>query len=286
MVKVLSQIIVLYAFHSKPEVIDIALYKLKYLKKMNPDIIFIPFFGVRQTIYFPTLIGLKYSPAKILNLTFLRIRSVYKLSYEINRRLDPICRNTEIKLVQKTVKNLGINYLYCDYTPLGYFNQDIAILNWFSTEGEKFDFDYLIFFEWDMFATKPIKHLYSKYTSYDAGFVRFEEATPSWYWYNKPPGARKALLNWLRDNKLKIKLYRGLFVGHIISRKVLERLKGISLPYGFCEMRWPSIIAGIGYKCVRLDFPMVKFGKPIRKAEVIANKELGLFHPVYEKFEV
>lgn len=253
---------------------------------MNPDIIFIPFLGVRQTIFFPTLIGLKYSPAKILNLTFLRAKGVYRLSYETNRRLDPVCRNAEIKFVRKILKKLGINYLYCDYTPLGYFNQDMAILNWFSSEGKNFDFDYLIFFEWDMFATKPIKHLYSEYVGYDAGFVRFGEVNPSWYWYRKPPGARKALLDWLRNNKLKPKLYRGLFAGHIISRRVLERLKGVSLPYGFCEMRWPSIIAGMGYKCVRLDFPMVKFGKPIKRAEVIANKELGLFHPVYEKFEV
>jgi hypothetical protein len=250
------------------------------LKHKNNNVTFIPIFGVQQKICFPTIVNFPLSSTKLLNLTFLRSERVYHFSYIINKRIKPF-RRGEINLLKKTLKKEGLN-LYCDYTPMGYYNQDLAIINWYSSEGKYYDFDFLIFFEYDMFATKTIENLYKKYTNYDAGFIDYSNPSPSWYWYSKPPGARKALIKWLRDRGLKPKLYRCFFPGNMISRKVLENIEKIQLPYEFCEMRWPTVITGLGFKCVRLNFPMVRYKNPINKVDILEKKELGLFHPVYE----
>jgi len=81
-----------------------------------------------------------------------------------------------------------------------------------------------------MFTTKPLENLYNEYTNYDAGFVNYGRPDLSWKWYNKPPGARKTLIEWLRRQGLKPLLYRGLFAGHMVSRKVLESLYKVRLP--------------------------------------------------------
>jgi hypothetical protein len=276
-----TRFIALYAFH---ELSSLSLHRLRNLKKMNPNVTFIPFFGIRQKIYFPTLIDLKYPSIKILNLSFLKFKSIYKLSYIVNKNVESFRRKKEINFICNTLQSFGAN-LYCDYTPMGYFNQDLAILNWFSSEGKNLDFDFLIFFEYDMFATKTIESLYSKYTNYDAGFVNYGEAKSPWYWYGNPPGARESILQWLENRGLRPRLYRGLFAGHMVSREVLMCLKKTSLPHGFCEMRWPSVITGMGFQCANLDFPMVRYGNLISKSDIIANRRLGLFHPVYENLE-
>ncbi|MCS7120841.1 MAG: hypothetical protein RMJ07_06840 [Nitrososphaerota archaeon] len=252
---------------------------------MNPDVTFVPFFGIRQKIYFPTLIDLKRAPARILNLYFLKFKTVYDLSHYVNKKLESFRRKSEIDKVRNALEEICLS-LYCDYTPLGYYNLDLAIRNWFSVEGNNLDFDFLIFFEYDMYATKPIAHLYAKYTTYDAGFVGYGKVDSSWYWYNRPPGARKSIISWLVKRGLKPYLYCGVFAGHMVSREVLTCLEKTPLPYGFCEMRWPSIIAGLGFKCTNLNFPMVRYGRPIHKSEIIANERLGLFHPVYEDIDL
>jgi len=93
--------------------------------------------------------------------------------------------------VREALRRIGME-LYCDFTPMGYYNQDWAILNWFSSEGRNLDFDFLVFYEYDMFATRTIESLYGKYTHYDAGFVDYGEAPPAWYRYRNPPDAKKS----------------------------------------------------------------------------------------------
>lgn len=270
----------LYVFHKFNSLVS---NRLKRLRCMNPDVIFIPFLGIQQRIYFPTLVNLPWAPTKILNLTFLKFSHILELSKIINKNLESIRQKNAINAVREALHREG--NLYCDFTPMGYFNQDLAILSWFSSEGVNLDFDHLIFYEYDMFTTKPIEKLYSEYASYDAGFVNYGEVTPSWYWYANPPGAKESILRWLKNHKLKPQLYKGLFAGHIVSRRVLKCLEKTPLPFGFCELRWPSIISGLGFRCVQLSFPMVRYGEPVKKSEIIKNERLGIFHPVYENLD-
>lgn len=270
----------IYAFH---RITPLSLKRLKYLKIINPNLAIIPLFGVRQRICFPTLINLR--KAGILNLTFLGFKTVYDFSQIINKRFESIFRRSEIEALREIILRMGLS-LYCDYTPMGYYNLDLVILNWFSSMGKNIDFDFLIFFEHDMFATKSLESLYNEYVDYDAGFVNYEKPNPLWKWYNRPPGARRALMEWLRKRGLKPVFYRGLFAGHMVSRRVLEGLSGTRLPYGFCEMRWPTILTSMGFKCVRLNFPMIRYGIPVRRDDIIANKDLGIFHPVYEDINI
>ena len=168
---------------------------------------------------------------------------------------------------------------------MGYFNLDSVILNWFSSEGKNLEFDFLIFLEHDIFTTKRIKELYCHYEDYDASFVSYYEATPSWYWYNYPPAGQRSVSNWLRDRKLSEHLYSCLFCGNMISRNVLKKLCKIPMPYGHCEMRWPSIIKNLGFSCTRLIFPMCRFRPSLSKSYVEKNWEYGIFHPVYEAID-
>jgi len=276
-----SRYVVLYTFH---RVTPLSLHRLMRLKRMNSSVTVVPCLGIRQRAYSPTLIDLRPTPAKFFNWAFLGSTHLFELSRVINKKVESARRKAEVDAVRDALLRIGMN-LYCDFTPMGYFNQDLAILNWFSSEGKNLDFDFLVFFEYDLFATRTIESLYSKYRHYDAGFVNYDEARPSWYWYRKPPGAKESILQWLKKRKLRPLLYAGLFPGHMISHNALTRLERMRLPYGFCEMRLPSVLTGLGFSCVRLDFPMVRYRPPLSESDVKANSDQGLFHPVYDDFD-
>jgi len=273
-----SRYLVLYTFH---RIAPLALHRLIRLKRMNPSITIVPCFGIRQRLYFPTFVDLQPAPAKFLNWTFLKSTHLYELSRAINEKVESVRRKAEIDVMRDTLHKIGMK-LCCDFTPMGYFNQDLALLNWFQSEGRNLDFDFLVFFEYDMLATKTIESLYGKYTHYDAGFVGYRKVHPSWYWYKYPLRGKESILQWLKDRNLRPVLYRGLFAGHMVSREVLIKLERMRLPYGFCEMRWPSILNGLGFRCIRLNFPMVRHRPSISKSDIETRSTLGLFHPVYD----
>lgn len=267
---------VLYTFHKISTEI---LQRLMNLKYMNREIIFIPCFAIRQFIGIPPIININFTPAIWLNWTFLRIKSFFDIMTTLNKKIGMIIKKDQIKFLQRIMRENRME-LYCDYTPLGYFNQDIVILNWFSSEGKNFDFDFLVFLEYDILLTNKIESLYKKYIKYDSGFVDYRKADPSWYWYRYPPGACKATLKWLKRKNLKPILYGGLFAGCFISYEALKTLSKIQLPYGFCEMRLPTVLTALGFSCARLDFPMVRFSPPLTESEIHSNLNLGIFHPV------
>ncbi|MFX1487232.1 MAG: hypothetical protein ACFFBS_09100, partial [Promethearchaeota archaeon] len=196
-----------------------------------------------------------------------------------NKKIGSIQPRGEVGLLYEVLRKKGLE-LYCDFTPLGYFHQDLAILKWFSDQGEKIDFDFLIFYEYDMLTTKPISELYGKYTSYDASFATYHKPSLSWYWYKRPLGSLKSMHEWLRKYGQDLTLYAGLFAGHMVSRKVLTKLKEMKLPFAFCEMRWPTVITQLGYSCKNLDFPMMGYGNPKSSNMIKKNVNLGIFHPI------
>jgi len=174
--------------------------------------------------------------------------------------------------------------LYCDFTPMAYgLNADRAILQWFDTAGRMLPFDYLVYYEYDMYATKKIRSIYGEYVQHDAAFVLYERAASDWFYYSNPPGARRLTLKWLKRRGLDPVLYRSLFAGNMISRKALEALVHLKdLPYCHCEMRMPTVLTALGFKCGRLDFPMVRYRPPISRNEIENRTDAGIFHPVYE----
>lgn len=251
------------------------------LKTLNPDSIIVPCFGIRQKIYIPSLLDLKHTRLTFFNWFCLKFHTIYEFSRIINEKVESTRRKTEINFLKDYLCRKGFN-LYCDFTPMGYYNMDLSILNWFSSQGKNLDFDFLIFYEYDIFSSKSIKKLYEKYTKYDAGFVHYAKATPAWYWYRHPIGGNESIRRWLKKNGQNITLYRCLFASNIVSREVLTKLETMRLPYGYCEMRWPSIITNLGFSCTNLDFPMVRYEPSLSKSEIELNWMNGLFHPVYE----
>lgn len=102
---------------------------------MNSGLIIVPLFGIKQRISFPTLINPPFSSTKILNLTFLKFKAIYDFSNTVNMRVESFCGRHEIEILQKILQRWRLD-LYCDYTPMGYYNLDLVILNWFYSRGK------------------------------------------------------------------------------------------------------------------------------------------------------
>lgn len=273
-----KRFLALYSFH---EINPLVLHRLVHLKSLNPKSTIVPCFGIRQRVYFPFLADLKRNSSKFFNWYFLKNRRINEFSRKMNEKMESTRRKTEIESLRSFLHKKGFD-LYCDFTPMGYYNLDLCIANWFSSQGKDFDFDFLVFYEHDAFSSKSIEQLYGKYAEYDAGFVHYEKIFPEWYWYNYPPGGKASILRWLEEHGQSTTLYRCLFGLNFVSREVLTKLEKMQLPYGYCEMRWPSIITSLGFSCADLDFPMVRFRPVLSKSEIESNWMHGIFHPVHE----
>ncbi len=274
-----------------------ALQRLRRLRAMNPDAIFIPVVGMRQFLYFPGIVDefmlgpmrqirLIGPSSHLINSIFQSIPGVYKLAKEINYKVGSFTGNSTLTELRKISKRENIQTIYADYTPMVYFNGDSAIMNWFNTVGKALDFDYLIFYEFDMYTTKSLAQIYKPYLKlFDACFKNYEKATPSWYFYHYPPGCSSATRNWLRQRKLKTNLFRSLFGGSLISHSILEKLSDLKIdfsgePYCVAEMRFPTIITNLGFKIGKLDFPACRFRPIWQEKEIYKHEDAGIFHPV------
>lgn len=276
----MTNFVVLYAFH---KINPIIMRRLCHLCEMNPKTTIVPFLGLRPRIVLPILIDNKRT--KGLNLFFTKSKRFFEFSRNFNRKIRSPLPKKEIDLLHKTLHKKDLT-LYCDFTPLGYFHQDLAILEWFSDQGRKIDFDFLIFYEYDMLTTKRISEIYGKYTSYDASFANYSKSSPAWYWHKRPLGSLKSMRKWLEKHGQDLTIYTGLFAGHIVSREILVELEKMKLPFAFCEGRWPTVITQLGYSCKDLDFPMMGYGSPKPLSIIRRNLDLGIFHPVGEDVDL
>ncbi|PVX26641.1 MAG: hypothetical protein CW691_00795 [Candidatus Bathyarchaeum sp.] len=270
--------LIFYNFH---KISPLILHRLMRLKKLNPESLIVPCFGIRQQIYFPLLFRPRHTPDKFFNWFFLKSRKITEYSKKINTVIEAKRRQEELHSLCTFLDKKGLR-LYCDFTPMGYYNMDLSVLNWYSSEGKNLDFDFLVYYEYDVFTSKSINKLYEKYTEHDAGFVSFHKAQPGWYWNRTPFGGKDSVPKWLIALGKDTTLYRGLFACHFVSRKVLSKFESMNMPQGYCELRWPTIITNFGFSCTPLDFPMVKFRPRLSKQEVENNLEKGIFHPVFE----
>ncbi|MEM2260630.1 MAG: hypothetical protein QXY65_06155 [Candidatus Methanomethylicaceae archaeon] len=279
----MSDFAVLYTFH---KITSPVLRRLEQLKILNKNVFISPIFGIQQQFYFPTLINPPRKRLQTLNIIPLKLKTIYKVSEFFNHKVESFRRKVEIKSLREILEKINLD-LYCDYTPMGWYNQDLAILNWFSLYGRNIDFKYLIFIEYDMFLTKSICDIYSKYVNYDAGFVGYGRASPMWNWYYYPPKAVEFLKKRLKKQGLKTTLYKCFFPGNMVSREVLEELERVEYPhYGYCELRWPTVITALGFKCANLNFPMIRYRPYYKEVDILANKELGIFHPVIDDISI
>lgn len=250
--------------------------RINKLRKENPNIIIAPVFGIGNKLFFPPT----FPRARKRIFPLLNIPSLYWLNSKIANKVEPLQHHNEIKYLYQEFKRRGMSFYY-DCTPLGYYNQDIAILDWFLNYGQYLDFDYLIFNEYDLYINKTVEEIYNKYTSYDAGFVNYSriESNSGWWFAHAPGYGRESLSKWLNKQGKKIILYQGFFPGCLLSRKVLEKLITIKIPHGFCELRLPTLISNLDFSCTKLDFPMVQFLKKHNIADIKENN--NIVHPVY-----
>ena len=250
---------------------------------MNPTVTFVACFGIKQRIFFPGLYNPGFRTTSNFYWYFLSSKQIFELSRVITERVESTRRKVDIQILNGLLKKNGTN-LHFDFTPMGYWNLDLVILNWFAKQGKNMDFDFLLFLEHDLYTTRTIDELYCSYRKYDACFADYQEANESWYPYRGILG-KKNVQNWLKDRHLSQSLYRGLFAGAMLSYDLLLTLEKMRLPFGYCEMRMPSIITNLGYSCTTLNFPMVQYRPSLSKEDINSNSSLGIFHPVYDDLE-
>ena len=141
---------------------SMALQRLRRLRAMNPDTIFIPVVGMRQYLYFPGIIDeLILGPTRqlrligpvshLINSIFQSVPGVFRLAKEINHRVGAFIGNSKLAELIINAKRESIQTIYADFTPMVYFNGDAAIMNWYKTQGKLLTFDYLIFYEFDIY---------------------------------------------------------------------------------------------------------------------------------------
>jgi len=208
------------------------------------------------------------------------------LSHAIDNRVGAFTSHTKLIELRNKVQREGLQTLCADFTPMVLYNGDHAIMHWFNISGKLLDFDYLICYEPDIYTTKPLDAIYGGYAkSYDACFNDYSKATPSWHFFEYPPGSNRATRKWLRQRKLPTALYRCIFGGNIVSRSVLERLEKLEIdfsgePYCVAEMRLPTVLTAMGFRCGRLNFPFHRYRPEWSEEEIGANEDAGIFHPV------
>jgi len=290
---------VLYTFPQPA--FKMAMQRLERLSTMNPKVTFFPIVGPRQFFYIPMIfdpymfgsdvkrLPLSYALGSIshaINWLALSGSGVFRLSMAINKKIITLARNSTLTEMRARIDHMGLQPLHVDFTPMALWNLDHTLMAWFNNSGKQFDFDYLIFYESDIFTTKPLDVMYEKYTElYDACFVDFEIATQSWHFYNFPLGCRRATMRWLKQRMLPTALYRSMFAGALISRRCLERLKELGIdfsgaPYCQNEMRLPTMLTALGFRCGKLDFPFIRYRPDWHMNEIFANEDAGIFHPV------
>jgi len=276
---------------------SIALQRLRRLCAINPDVTFIPVVGVKQFLYLPSVVDqymfgstrslrLIGPVSHFINSTSLSVPGVFELSHAINKKVGAFAGHNKLVRLRSRVQQEGLQTLHADFTPMILFNGDHAIMHWFKISGRQLAFDYLIFYESDIYTTKPLDSIYGMYTeSYDACFNEYGKATQDWHFYSYPPGCRRATKRWLRKRKMPTTLYRSLFGGNLISRRVLQRLEELEIdfsgePYCFAEMRLPTVLTALGFRCGKLNFPFYRYRPVWSEEEICFNEDSGIFHPV------
>jgi len=99
------------------------------------------------------------------------------------------------------------------------------------------------------------------------------------------PTQQRATRNWLRDRQLSTALHRCLFGGLLISRQALEKLQELEIdfsgaPYCTAEMRLPTVLTVIVFRCGKLNFPFLRYRPLWTEEEIRSNEDAGVFHPV------
>lgn len=275
---------------------EYAILRLKRLLKLNPEVQFIPVIGIRQFLYLPMIIDRGMFKSKklwnimtfihLINRVTLSVPGVFEVSHFINKKLGLFLKKNKIKKIQDELNQIGVQIpLYADFTPIAIINLDNVIMRWFDTYGKQLDFDYLIFYEFDIYTTKSLESIYNNYIKeYDACFKDYHVMIPNFHSVF-PPGASLTIKRLLRQRKLPTTLYQCLFGGNILSRRILEKLqemdiKFTDLPNVYCEIFMPTISTALGFKCGRLDFPLVRYRPVVSEKEIQSDEDKGIFHPV------
>jgi len=267
----MPKFLIFYTFHRLDQ---LSINRLKQIRALNPSAAVVPCFGAGMRLprsRIPRRVALE------VLMRLLQSPGIESAVTERSRRKLEDCAQR----VRTAVRDLGLEP-YFDFTPLGYYNQDMAISNWFRAEGRSLDFDYLVYLEYDVYLTRSVSEIYSPYLKYDAAFVNFREIDSSvsyWKWIKAPIGVKKGFEKWLRSMGHGTGLYLCFFPGLIISRSAVEAISSVRWPSAFCELRLPTLVSAMGFSCGRLAFPYVRF-ESVPRSVIEENPSYGIFHSV------
>ncbi|MEN3062084.1 MAG: hypothetical protein ABC595_03130 [Candidatus Methanosuratincola petrocarbonis] len=263
--------LIFYTFHRLD---PLSINRLRQISALNPGAAVVPCFGAGMRLPRSRM------PRRVTLEILMRLLQSPGFESAISDRSRRKLGDEALR-VRGASRDLGLEP-YFDFTPMGYYNQDEVLANWFRTVGKTQDFDYLVYLEYDVFLTRPVKEIYSAYTNRDASFVNFREIDPSvsyWKWIRAPIGVKKNFEKWLRVRGFETRLYLCFFPGLILSRSAIEAISSVRFPSAFCELRLPTLVKAMGFSCGRLEFPYVRF-EGIPRSVIVENPSHGIFHSV------
>src|SRR5512135_3361698 len=107
---------------------SMALQRLRRLRAMNPDTMFIPVVGMRQFLYFPAIVDqVMLGPTRqlrlvgpvshFINSTFQSVPGVFRLAKEINFRIGSLIGSSKLTELSNSARHERIQ-IYADFTPM------------------------------------------------------------------------------------------------------------------------------------------------------------------------
>jgi len=213
---------------------------------------------------------------------WLRYKKIYETCKQINMLTEPWIRGDELRWLEDFMDKHDMP-LWLDFTPMGYRNLDLALLNWYRSHRD-LEFDRLIFYEWDLYSRRSVDEIYGDVEA-DAAFVSLQpyETHRHWRFRDRPRGSINRLMDFIEGQGEKPMLYTCIFAGGMISNKALEALASLeierNLQYGFCEIRLPSLLKSLGYEVEALNL-FVRATPVVSREELRRRGDEPMLHPV------
>lgn len=255
-------ILVFYLFHDRPE---LTAHRLVQLLRDNLDISVIAYYGGLLSLFEST------------------VQEVIHHAANMGENIEG-----DVDFVFNIVKD-------------PWYNCDLLVSDWFARYGYAYDFDVLIYIEYDVLLFESLDDIITQQPSFDLAVSLTDSVeTPDWDWLKRPTYVE--YLNWreryfhIAHDQLILNAFPPIF---LLTRRALQAYKDLYvanyLPPVFSEVRFPNTLKCMGFEVVKASFgPTLRWRPPFSVEEVIDKLEeiktrdekfVQIFHPFYHKWK-
>jgi hypothetical protein len=182
-----------------------------------------------------------------------------------------------------------------------WYNADLLVSDWFARYGNAYDFDILVYIEYDVLLFESLTDIVAQQPSFDLAVSLTDNVeTPEWDWLKRPTYPeylkwRERYFHVARDQKV-LNAFPPMF---LLTRSALHAYTNLyianRLPPVFLEIRFPNTLQCLGFNVVKANFgPTMRWRPPFSKEEVMTKLEemkmsdekfAKIFHPFASKWK-